>query len=400
MLGLAWPYLQKESKAHVSTKAKLFTESVIRQMTRLANEYGAINLAQGMPDFDAPIKIKAAAEKAIRDNLNQYEITWGSVALRAAIAEKAKRLNGIDVDPETDITVTCGSTEAMTDSIIAVADPGEEVIIPEPFYENYVPATIIAGAKPRHATLTEPGFSFDEEELKSVFSSRTKAIVINTPNNPTGKVFTREELKVVADLCVDYDALAITDEIYEYILYDGRKHVSIATIGDMHDRTVTISGLSKTYSVTGWRVGYAIAVPEISSAIRKVHDFSTVCAPAPLQRAGVEALKLPQSYYDSLAKSYAKKRDYIVSSLKEIGFDPVNPEGAYYVMADFSGLSDLDDTKFAQWLVKEGKVATVPGSSFYAHPELARKKIRFNFSKKEKTLRDAMKLLSNAFRRR
>jgi aminotransferase len=389
--------LQKIAKAQVSRKARLFTESVIRQMTRLANEHGAINLAQGMPDFDAPSRIKNAAAKAIQDNLNQYEITWGSVALRGAIAEKAKRFNGIVANPETDITVTCGATEAMTDSIIAVADPGEEVIIPEPFYENYVPATIIAGAKPRHVTLTDPGFGFDEEELKAAFNSKTKAIIINTPNNPSGKVFTTEELKVVADLCADYDALAITDEIYEHIIYDGRRHVSIATVGDMHDRTVTISGLSKTYSVTGWRVGYAIAVQELTSAIRKVHDFSTVCAPAPLQRAGVEALKLPESYYVSLARSYQKKRDYIVDSLEDIGFDPVNPEGAYYVIADFSRLSDLDDTDFARWLVKEAKVAAVPGSSFYAHAQLARKKVRFNFSKKGKTLRAAMKNLSAKF---
>lgn len=389
--------MQKIAKAQVSRKARLFTESVIRQMTRLANEHGAINLAQGMPDFDAPSRIKNAAAKAIQDNLNQYEITWGSVALRGAIAEKAKRFNGIVANPETDITVTCGATEAMTDSIIAVADPGEEVIIPEPFYENYVPATIIAGAKPRHVTLTDPGFGFDEEELKAAFNSKTKAIIINTPNNPSGKVFTTEELKVVADLCADYDALAITDEIYEHIIYDGRRHVSIATVGDMHDRTVTISGLSKTYSVTGWRVGYAIAVQELTSAIRKVHDFSTVCAPAPLQRAGVEALKLPESYYVSLARSYQKKRDYIVDSLEDIGFDPVNPEGAYYVIADFSRLSDLDDTDFARWLVKEAKVAAVPGSSFYAHAQLARKKVRFNFSKKGKTLRAAMKNLSAKF---
>lgn len=369
-------------------------------MTRLAYEYDAINLAQGMPDFDAPAKIKVSAAKAINDNLNQYEITWGSVALRRAIAEKAKRFNGIDTDPETDITVTCGSTEAMTDSIIAVADPGEEVIIPEPFYENYVPATMIAGAKPRHVTLREPGFGFDEEELKAAFNSRTKAIIINTPNNPSGKVFSRDDLKVVADLCADYDALAITDEIYEYIVYDGHRHVSIAAMGDMHDRTVTISGLSKTYSVTGWRVGYAIASPEISGAIRKVHDFSTVCAPAPFQRAGVEALKLPQSYYESLARSYAKKRNYIVGSLKDIGFDPVNPEGAYYVMADFSALSHLGDAEFAQWLVKEARVAAVPGSSFYAHPHLARKKVRFNFSKRDGTLREAVRRLSSAFSRR
>jgi aminotransferase len=386
--------MQKTGKAKVSKKAQYFTESVIRQMTRLSNQYGALNLAQGMPDFEAPPRIKAAAIKAIRDGLNQYELTWGSVALRRAIAEKARRFNGIDANPETDITVTCGSTEAMTDSIIAVADPGDEVIIPEPFYENYVPATIISGAKPRYVTLTDPDFRFEEEELKAAFNSRTKAIIVNTPNNPSGKVFSTEELKVVADLCADYDAIAITDEIYEYILYDGRRHISIATIDDMLDRTVTISGLSKTYSVTGWRVGYAIAAAEITSAIRKVHDFSTVCAPAPMQRAGVEALDLPQSYYISLARSYQKKRDFVVSSLKEVGFDPVNPEGAYYIMADFGRLSGLDDSEFARWLVKDAKVATVPGSSFYAHPRLARKKVRFNFSKMDATLREAMMRLA------
>lgn len=283
----------------------------------------------------------------------------------------------------------------MTGSIIAVADPGEEVIIPEPFYENYVPATIIAGAKPRHVALGEPDFSFDEEELKKAFSPRTKAIIINTPNNPAGKVFTRDELKLVADLCSDYDVLAITD-----IVYDGRKHTSIATVGDMHDRTVTISGLSKTYSVTGWRVGYAIAAKEISSAIRKVHDFTTVCAPAPLQRAAIEAFKLPQSYYTKLAKDYQRRRDFIVESLKAVGFDPVNPEGAYYVLADFSQLSKKDDTEFARYLVKEAKVATVPSSSFYAHPEMGRKMVRFHFSKRDETLREATdqlgKTLSNS----
>ncbi|HZW84856.1 MAG TPA: aminotransferase class I/II-fold pyridoxal phosphate-dependent enzyme [Nitrososphaerales archaeon] len=364
-------------------------------MTRLANQYGAINLAQGMPDFEAPSAIKTAAIDAIRGDMNQYEITWGSAALRGAIAEKARSFNGIDADPETDITVTCGSTEAMTDSIIAVADPGEEVIVPEPFYENYVPATIIAGARPRHVQLREPGFSFDEEELKASFNSKTKAIIINTPNNPAGKVFTRDELKVVADLCEDYGALAITDEIYEHIVYDGLRHVSMATVGDMHERTITISGLSKTYSVTGWRVGYAIAPPEITSAIRKVHDFSTVCAPTPMQKAGVKALKLPKSYYDSLLKRYTRKREFIVKSLEKIGFRPINPEGAYYVLADFSEISHLDDTGFATWLIKEAKVATVPGSSFYSHPRSGAKKVRFNFSKRDATLRDAMDKLAS-----
>ena len=385
----------KPPKVRVSRKVERFTESVIREMTRLSDEYGAINLAQGMPDFEPPPAVKGAAIEAIRGGLNQYEVTWGSPLLRKAIAEKEKRYNGIDADPATDITVTCGSTEAMTDSIIAVADPGEEVIIPEPFYENYVPATLIAGARPRHVPLREPGYGLDEEGLKGAFVPRTKAIIVNTPNNPAGKVFTRQELKVIADLCADHDVIAITDEIYEHIVYDGRSHVSIAAVGDMHDRTVTISGLSKTYSVTGWRVGYAIAAPDITRAIRKVHDFSTVCAPSPMQRAGVEALQLPQSYYDRLLRSYARKRDFVVRSLKEIGFDPVNPEGAYYVLADFGELSHLDGADFARWLVREAKVATVPGSSFYAHPRLGRKKVRFNFSKKDETLREAMGRLAS-----
>ena len=386
----------KAVRARVSKKAQYFTESVIRQMTRLAKQYGAINLAQGMPDFEAPPRIKSAAIKAIREDMNQYEITWGSVELREAIVEKARSFNGIEANPETDITVTCGSTEAMTGSIIAVTDPGEEVIIPEPFYENYVPATIIAGARPRHVALRAPDFRFNEEELKKSFNSRTKAIILNTPNNPAGKVFAEEELRVVADLCADYDALAITDEIYEYIVYDGRRHISIATIGDMHDRTVTISGLSKTYSVTGWRLGYAIAAKDITSAIRKVHDFTTVCAPTPLQRAAVEALKLPQSYYVSLAKNYQKRRDFIVKSLTDVGFDPVKPEGAYYVLANFSALSKKDDVEFARYLVEEASVASVPGSSFYAHPEMGRKSVRFHFSKKDQTLREAADRLATA----
>ncbi len=374
----------KAVRARVSKKAQYFTESVIRQMTRLAKQYGAINLAQGMPDFEAPPRIKSAAIKAIREDLNQYEITWGSVELRDAIVDKARRFNGIEANPETDITVTCGSTEAMTGSIIAVTDPGDEVIIPEPFYENYVPATIIAGARPRHVALQAPDFRFNEEELKKSFNSRTKAIILNTPNNPAGKVFAEEELRVIADLCADYDALAITDEIYEYIVYDGRRHISIATIGDMHDRTVTISGLSKTYSVTGWRLGYAIAAKDITSA------------PTPLQRAAVEAFKLPQSYYASLAKNYQKRRDFIVKSLRDIGFAPVEPEGAYYVLANFSALSKKDDVEFARYLVEEASVASVPASSFYAHPEMGKKSVRFHFSKKDQTLREAADRLATA----
>jgi len=383
----------------VSRKASQFTESVIREMTRLSQQFDAINLAQGMPDFPSPSEVKSAAVKAIEDDLNQYEITWGSVELRQAIAEKARTFNGIQANPESDVTVMCGSTEAMTDSIIAVVDPGDEVIIPEPFYENYVPATIIAGARPRHFPLGETGSTLDEERLKEAFNRRTKAIIVNTPNNPSGKVLSKGELQAVADLCADYDVIAITDEIYEHIVYDGRRHLSIAAMGDMLGRTVTISGLSKTYSVTGWRVGYAIASKEITSAIRKVHDYTTVCAPTPLQKAGVKALELPSSYYDDLAEKYQAKRDFIVGSLREIGFEAVEPEGAYYVLADFGAFSDEDDDKFARTLVREARVAAVPGSSFYATPGAGRRTLRFTFSKKDKTLREAMKRLETTLAR-
>lgn len=363
-------------------------------MTRLAEECGAINLAQGMPDFEAPSRVKGAATKAIMEGLNQYETTWGSAGLRKAIAEKALRFNRIQANPETDVTVTCGSTEAMTASIIAIVDVGDEVIIPEPFYENYVPATIIAGAKPRHVRFREKGQTFDEEELKAAFSSRTKAIIVNTPNNPSGRVLNKAELKLVADLCADFDAIAITDEIYEHIIYDGRKHISMASLDGMNDRTITISGLSKTYSVTGWRVGYAIAVKEITNAIRKVHDYTTVCAPTPFQKAGIEALNLPQSYYSGLAKEYQRRRDLIISSLRNLGFLTANPEGAYYVLADFSSISSTDDTSFARNLTKKAKVAVVPGSSFYAHREMGRSKVRFSFAKRDQTLREAMDRLN------
>jgi aspartate/methionine/tyrosine aminotransferase len=387
----------KRPKSRSSKRVQLFTESVIREMTRLADESGAINLAQGMPDFEAPPGVKGAATKAIMEDLNQYETTWGSAGLREAIAEKALRFNSIQANPETDVTVTCGSTEAMTVSIIATVDVGGEVIIPEPFYENYVPATIIAGAKPRHVKLGEKGQSFDEEELKAAFSSRTKAIIVNTPNNPSGRVLRKDELKLVADLCADYDAIAITDEIYEHIIYDGRKHISMASLDGMSDRTITISGLSKTYSVTGWRVGYAIAVKEITNAIRKVHDYTTVCAPTPFQKAGIEALNLPQSYYSGLAKEYQRRRDFVVKSLQNLGFRAASPEGAYYVLADFSSISATDDTSFARNLTKNAKVAAVPGSSFYAHREMGRSKVRFSFAKRDQTLREGMNRLNRFF---
>lgn len=374
----------------ISSKALSFAESVIRQMTRMAAQYGALNLAQGMPDFQAPAKVKDAAVRAIVDDMNQYEITWGSYALRRAIADKALRYNGISCDPETDLTVTCGSTEAMTASIIAIADPGDEVIVPEPFYENYTPATVIAGAKPKHVLLLGPDGKLDEERLKGAFTKRTKAILVNTPNNPSGRVLTRRELRLIADLCRDYDTLAIADEIYEYIVYDGRKHVSLASLAGMLDRTITISGLSKTYSLTGWRVGYAIANREITNGIRKVHDFTTVCAPTPFQRAGVEALNLPRSYYSELAKDYQRRRDLIVRSLRDLGFGLASPEGAYYVLADFSSISGKDDVSFAGALAKEGKVATVPGSSFYSGGSRGEREVRFSFARRDEILREAM----------
>jgi aminotransferase len=385
-------------RPRVSRKVGRFTESVIREMTRLANLHGAINLAQGMPDFAAPGRIKTAAMNAIKDDYNQYEITWGSAELRQAISEKLRKFNGIEANPEQDITVTCGSTEAMVASMVAVTDPGDEVIIPQPFYENYVPATIISGATPKYVTLREPDFGFDEEELKSAFNTRTKAFVLNTPNNPAGKVFGKDELRFVADLCEDYGVVAITDEIYEYIVYDGRKHVSLATIGKMGERTVTISGLSKTFSVTGWRVGYAVAEKELTSAVRRVHDFTTVCAPAPLQRAAVSALKMPSSYYVNLARKYEEKRDFMVKALQDIGFRLVIPQGAYYILADFSQLDDEDDdTGFARKMVERAKVAAVPASSFYSGQETGRKRIRFTFSKKDGTLREAMNRLRQNF---
>ena len=362
-------------------------------MTRLAYEYDAINLAQGMPDFEPPVSVKDAAAGAIMKGFNQYEITWGSARLREAIAEKALRFNRIRADPESDVTVTCGSTEAMTASIIATVDVGDEVIIPEPFYENYLPATMIAGGRPVHVTLRETGPAFDEEELKAAFGSRTKVIIINTPNNPAGRVLTKDDLKLVADLCADFDVLAITDEIYEHIVYDGRAHISMASLEGMGDRTVTISGLSKTYSVTGWRVGYAIAAREITNAIRKVHDYTTVCAPTPFQKAGIEALKLPQSYYSGLAKEYQGRRDLVVKSLQDLGFSAGNPEGAYYVLADFSSISATDDTNFARVLTRDARVSAVPGSSFYAHRDMGSSKVRFSFAKKDQTLRDAMNRL-------
>ncbi len=373
----------------LAKRATLFEESVIRGMTRLCQQHQALNLAQGFPDWDPPRAVLDAAVRAIEGGYNQYAITWGSPAFRAAIARKMKNVNGIECDPEEEITVTCGATEAMMASMLAVIDPGDEVVVFEPFYENYGPDVIISGAQPVYVPLRFPDFRFDRDELRAAFSHRTKAVILNTPNNPTGKVFSEEELAFIAGLCREFDALAITDEIYEHIVYGGRRHVSVATLPGMRDRTITICGHSKTYSVTGWRLAYAVACPAITAGVRKMHDFLTVGAPAPLQEAGAAALELPASYYADLQALYDGKRRLLLGLLREAGFEAYEPEAAYYIMTDFSAFGFTDDTEFAHYLVKEIGVAGVPGTSFFHHRELGRTKIRFNFAKHDDVLREA-----------
>lgn len=380
-------------KKKTSSKAAQFTESVIREMTRVALRHNAVNLAQGFPDFPCPLELKAAACQAIHEDVNQYAITWGDRPFRQAIAQKVGWYLGLDIDPETQITVTCGSTEAMAATMLATVDPGEEVIVFEPYYENYGPDAVLAGASPRYVKLHPPDWTFDEAELRQAFNSQTKAIIINTPHNPTGKVFTYEELSFIAQLCQKWDVLAFTDEIYEHILYDGAKHVAMATLPGMAERTVTINGLSKTYSVTGWRVGYILASPELTGAIRKVHDFLTVGAPAPLQRAGVAAMQLPITYYKDLALLYHEKRNSILQTLDEVGIQYFAPKGAYYILADISGFGFNTDIEFTNHLIKEIGVAVVPGSSFFSKAEDGKRFIRFCFSKTPETLNAARERL-------
>ena len=377
-----------------SGKAARFSESVIREMTRLAHLHGAVNLSQGFPDFPAPEAIKEAARQAVAADVNQYAITWGARSLREAIAAKFQRLYDVPVDPERDVTVTCGSTEAMIAALLALLDPGDEVVVFEPFYENYGPDAILSGAVPRFVKLRPPDWSFDPAELAAAFGPATRAIVLNTPNNPTGKVFTRAELELIAGLCDRHDAVAVTDEIYEHILYDGAVHVPIAALPGMASRTVTINGMSKTYSVTGWRVGWAIAPPALTNAIRKVHDFLTVGAAAPLQEAGAAALALPGSYYDDLAGAYRRRRERLVAILERAGFRVHRPRGAYYVMTEIDGLGWDDDVAFVRHLVEEVGVAAVPGSSFYNDPVDGRRQVRFAFCKKDATLDEAERRLA------
>jgi aminotransferase len=386
------------SKLTGSRKATQFTESVIREMTRLHQLYGGVNLSQGFPDFPAPEAVKEAACAAIRADVNQYAVTWGARPLRDAVAREFTRRFGLPVVPDEQVTVCCGATEAMIATMMAVVDPGDEVIVFEPFYENYGPDAILSGATPRYVTLHEPDWTFDPDELAAAFNERTKAIILNTPNNPTGKVFTRGELEAIAALCRKWDAIAISDEIYEHIIYDGHRHVPIATIEGMADRTVTINGLSKTYSVTGWRVGWTISPPSLTGAIRKVHDFLTVGAAAPLQEAGAAALGLPDEYYTRMAGEYRRRRDLLLDILERHHFRCFKPAGAYYIMTDVGGLlagaGVGDDVAFARYLVKEIGVAAVPGSSFYSDPATGRTKLRFCFCKRDETLQEADRRLA------
>jgi len=379
--------------APVSDKAHLFTESVIREMTRLALRYGAVNLAQGFPDFPAPAELKEAAVKAVKADINQYAITWGAREFRRAVAERFEKDSGLAIDPEQEITVCCGSTEAMVASLLAVVNPGEEVVVFEPFYENYGPDAIISGAVPRFVPLHPPNWEFDPAALSSAFNKRTRAIILNTPNNPTGKVFSEDELETIADVVRASNAYVMTDEIYQHLVYEGRRHISMATLPGMRERTITINSMSKTYSVTGWRVGYAIAPPHVTQAIRKMHDFLTVGAAAPLQEAGITALRLSDDYYRKLRDDYLGRRDHLLEALAEAGFRCFKPFGAYYIMTDISGFGFSNDLEFTRFLIEQIGVAAVPGSSFYNDRVIGSQQLRFTFCKKGATLDEAARRL-------
>jgi aminotransferase len=380
-------------RGRVSQKAGRFTESVIREMTREALKHGAVNLSQGFPDFPAPEDLKRAAAAAINDDVNQYAVTWGAKDFREAISDKTRWFLGLEYDPEREITVTCGSTEGMIAAMMATVDPGEEVVVFEPFYENYAPDAVLSGATPRYVSLRAPDWTFDPDELRAAFNERTKAVIICNPNNPTGKVFTREELEFVASLCREFDALCFTDEIYEHILYPREdrevEHISMAQLEGMKERTVVVNSMSKTYSVTGWRVGYVLAPPDVTGAVRKVHDFLTVGAAAPLQRTGAYALRMPPEYYEGLQREYERRRDMLLPALEEVGFKVFRPDGAYYAMTDISAFGFRDDVEFTRHLIQEVGVACVPGSSFYSRPELGARQVRFCFCKKDETLEAA-----------
>ena len=369
-----------------SQRTRNFTESVIREMTRLAVRHGATNLAQGFPDFPAPAELKRAAAEAIDADINQYSVTWGAKPFRDAIAAKYTRHYATQFDPEREITVCCGATEGMIATLLAVIDPGDEIVMFEPFYENYAPDSELCGAQRRYVTLHPPDWSFDRDELRRAFNSRTKAIILKSPNNPTGKVFSRAELEFIAELCQEHDALAITDEIYEHITYDGTQHVPIISLPGMRERSVLVNSMSKTYSVTGWRVGWVLAHPDLTDSIRKVHDFLTVGAASPLQQAGVTALSFPDSYYEHLSREYPGKRDHLTASLEKAGLICSRPSGAYYLMADITSSKFATDTEFVRHLIENIGIAAVPGSSFFSHSHLGNHLVRFCFCKKYETL--------------
>jgi aspartate/methionine/tyrosine aminotransferase len=375
----------------ISKRTSSFTESVIRQMTRVANRTGAVNLSQGFPDFNPPVELQEALQRVAISGPHQYAVTWGAPAFRNALAKKQQRFMGIPIDPETNITVTCGSTEAMMAAMLAVVNPGDKVIIFSPFYENYAADAILSGAEPLHVALRPPEFTFDPDELRRAFEKRPKALILCNPGNPTGKVFTLEELLCIARLAEEFDAFVITDEVYEHIVYAPHVHTYFASLPGMFERTISCSSLSKTYSITGWRLGYIIAPPNVIDATRKVHDFLTVGAPAPLQEAAVTALNFPDSYYSGLAAEYSAKRSLFLDALNQAGLSYITPAGAYYVMVDVSEFGVKNDLAFCEWLASEIGVAAVPGSSFFREP--VHRYIRFHFAKKEATLAEAGKRL-------
>jgi aminotransferase len=370
-----------------------FKESVIREMTRLALARGAINLAQGFPDFAAPDEVKAAAQQAIAYDVNQYSITWGSEPFRRAIADYYRRFYSVDLDPETEITVCCGATEGMVATMLALLNPGDEIVVFEPFYENYWPDSLLSGAVCRYVPLHAPEWAFDAAELRAVFTKRTRAVIVNTPNNPTGHVFSREELRVISELCQEFDCYLFTDEIYEHILFDGAEHVPAMTLPGMRERSIVVNSLSKTFSVTGWRVGWVVAPPELTASIRKVHDFLTVGAASPLQQAGVTALGLPDGYFAQLAQIYETKRNLLLGILQKTGFRCFVPKGAYYILCDIYAFPFRDDIAFCEHLLEVTGVAAVPGSSFFSRPEDGARLIRFCFAKKLETLEAAAERL-------
>ena len=383
---------------NVAQRTESFQESVIRKMTRVCQQYNGINLAQGFPEKDPPEEVVKEALRAIQQGNNQYSITWGLPALREAVAGKVSRFTGLKPDPEREVTITCGSSEAIVASLLALVNPGEKVVIFEPFYENYLPGLSLCGGIPTFLRLRDPDWALDPDELKKVFAQRPKAVILNTPANPSGKVFSRGEMEMIARYCREYGTTVITDEIYEHILFDGLQHINMASLPGMWERTVTISGISKTYSATGWRVGYVIAHRSLMSAIRKCHDYMVVAAPTPFQMGAVAAMGLPPSYYRELQEFYRERRDYLLKVFEELDLPVFRPSGAYYMMIGIDGLGYRDDEAFAMALVEKAGLAVVPGSSFYHQPQDGRDKVRFCFAKKWETLRQVKERMERFLR--